>query len=95
LLAGVSAIGRSPRRSPKSELKAGQFSFIEPLKSAGYRNGLSGKNHVFQPDYAKKDFDFFQEYSPWGKDEEEMGSMNPSDQKPCGIFSRPAARNPA
>jgi len=66
--------------SQKSELKAGQFSFIEPLKSVGYRIGLSGKNHAFQPDYVKKDFDFFQEYSPWGKDEEELGSMNPSDK---------------
>lgn len=67
--------------SPKSEIGIGKFSFLEPLKRAGYRSGLSGKNHMFQPEYAKKWFDGFVEYSPLGKGEEdEPGSLAPSDQ---------------
>ncbi len=66
--------------SPKNEIGTGKFSFMEPLKNAGYQIGLSGKNHTFQTDYAKKWFDDFSEYSPWGKEEEELGSFNPSDK---------------
>jgi len=66
--------------SPKSEIGTGKFSFMEPLKNAGYQIGLSGKNHTFQTDYAKQWFDGFSEYSPWGKEEEELGSFNPSDK---------------
>ena len=65
----------------KSEIGDAKFSFVQPLKNAGYAVGLAGKNHAFQPDYAKKWLDSFAEYSPWGKGEEEAaGSLNPSDK---------------
>ena len=67
--------------SKNSQIGVGQVSFIEPLKKAGYQIGLAGKNHTFQRDYAKKWLDSFAEYSPWGKgEEEEAGSLNPSDK---------------
>ena len=65
----------------KSEIGDAKFSFVQSLKTAGYAVGLAGKNHAFQPDYAKKWLDSFVEYSPWGKGEEEAaGSLNPSDK---------------
>jgi hypothetical protein len=64
----------------QSQIGLGKFSFIESLKNAGYRIGLSGKNHAFQKDYAMHWFDNFVEYSPWGKGEEdEPGVLMPSD----------------
>ena len=63
----------------KSEIPATKYTFIEALKNAGYTVGLSGKNHAFQKDYQKQWFDFFSEYTPWGK-EEELGSLNPNDK---------------
>lgn len=64
----------------ESAISTGKFSFIEPLKNSGYAVGLSGKNHTFQRGYVKKWFDGFVEYTPWGKEEEELGSFNPSDK---------------
>ena len=67
--------------SKKSEIGDAKFSFVQSLKNAGYTVGLAGKNHTFQPDYAKKWLDSFMEYSPWGKgEEEEAGSLSPSDK---------------
>jgi arylsulfatase A-like enzyme len=58
-----------------------EFSFVQPLKNAGYAIGLAGKNHTFQPDYTKQWLDSFVEYSPWGKGEEEDAkNLNPSDK---------------
>ena len=65
----------------QSQIAAEKFSFVESLKKAGYQVGLAGKNHAFQEGYAKKWFDKFVEYSPWGKGEEdEPGSLSPSDK---------------
>lgn len=65
----------------KKKSLIGKFSLLEPLKAAGYRLGLAGKNHTFQGGYAKMWFDRFSEYSPWGKGEEdEAGSLSPSDK---------------
>jgi arylsulfatase A-like enzyme len=53
--------------SLKNHIQPGQFSFIEPLKQAGYKIGLSGKNHTFTDQYTKEWFDTFEEFSPWGR----------------------------
>ncbi len=44
-----------------------QHSFVEPLKEAGYRIGLVGKNHTYQKEYHEKYFDTWEEYSHHGK----------------------------
>ena len=68
---------------PGSAIADGKFSFIQCLKGAGYRIGLSGKNHTFQSGYLKKWFDAFSQYTPWGKGaegKEEPEDLNPSDK---------------
>lgn len=62
--------------SPKSCIGTNEFSFIQPLKKAGYAIGLAGKNHTFQKAYFKQWFDVVEEYSPWGK---EGGALTESD----------------
>jgi len=44
-----------------------QHSFVEPLKEAGYRIGLAGKNHTYQKDYYEYYFDCWEEYNHHGK----------------------------
>ncbi|MBF0196150.1 MAG: sulfatase-like hydrolase/transferase [Planctomycetes bacterium] len=58
---------RRYNNSAENHISLGEFSFIEPLKKAGYTIGLSGKNHAFGKKYAKKWFDCFEEFSPWGR----------------------------
>lgn len=64
--------------SEESMIGGEEFSFIQTLKEAGYKIGLSGKNHTFTKEYAEKWFDFFEEYSPWGK---HIGTLSEADKE--------------
>jgi arylsulfatase A-like enzyme len=57
-------------------INPGDNSFLESLKEAGYKIGLSGKNHCFTEKYFDTVFDFREEYGPWGK---EKGTMTEAD----------------
>lgn len=62
---------------PASLIGIGRFSFFEPLKQAGYRLGLAGKNHLLQKEYAEEWLDFFEEYDAHGK---ESGRLTEADK---------------
>jgi len=57
-------------------LGEGDNSFIDSLKQAGYKVGLSGKNHCFEPKYLDEAWDFVELYGPWGK---EKGTLTEAD----------------
>ncbi len=48
-------------------LQPDDWSFIEPLKKAGYIIGLAGKNHTFSEGFFNKYFDYREESSHFGK----------------------------
>ncbi|MGE4490673.1 MAG: sulfatase, partial [Kiritimatiellales bacterium] len=59
-----------------NQIASVDWTYLEALKNKGYRIGLAGKNHTFQPSYFKQWFDFREEYGHWGK---EVGELTPSD----------------
>lgn len=50
-----------------NHMKPDQWSFVHTLKNAGYIIGLAGKNHVFNDEFADKYFDYWEEYTHFGK----------------------------
>lgn len=54
-----------------------QWSYIDDLKNNGYVIGLAGKNHIFNDEYWPKYFDFWEEYTHFGK---RKGTITASDQ---------------
>ena len=48
-------------------LQPDDWSFIDPLKNAGYVIGLAGKNHTFSEGFFKKYFDYREESTHFGK----------------------------
>ncbi len=54
----------------------GEDCFLDSLKQAGYKIGLSGKNHAFTPNYFDAVFDRVEIYGSWGK---EKGTMTEAD----------------
>jgi choline-sulfatase len=55
-----------------------QWSCIDTLKKHGYVIGLAGKNHIFNDDYWPKYFDYWEEYTHFGK---RKGAITESDQR--------------
>ncbi len=53
--------------SENYHLQPNDWSFIDPLKKAGYAIGLAGKNHTFSESFFKKYFDYREETSHFGK----------------------------
>jgi arylsulfatase A-like enzyme len=62
----------------KTHLGKDDHSFIDSLKTAGYKIGHSGKNHTFKSDYLDTAFDYAEIYSPWGKTN---GTLTEADKK--------------
>jgi arylsulfatase A-like enzyme len=52
---------------PDCHIKLDQGCLLDPLRAAGYRLSLVGKNHAFRGDYAEANFDTWEEYQHWGK----------------------------
>lgn len=64
-------------------IKENQISFPKILKNLGYDIGLSGKNHAFHPDYIENLFDYWEEYTHFGK---KAGAFKECDKKCVEYF---------